>query len=105
MNQLENKNKEKVLNLIGLATRARKTSMGIDIVITSIQKNKAKIAFIANDASIESIKKIQDKCNYYNVTSCLLFNSAELNQAVGKGNIKVVTINDNGFYESIKTLI
>lgn len=102
---MENKNKEKVLNLIGLATRARKTSMGIDIVIGNIQHNKAKIVFIASDASLETIKKVQDKCKYYNITDCLLFNTDELNQAVGKANIKVVSINDNGFYESIKTLI
>lgn len=105
MNQLENKNNEKILNLIGLATRARKTSMGIDIVIGNIQHNKAKLVFIANDSSIETIKKVQDKCKYYNVIDCMLFNTDELNQAVGKGNIKVVSINDNGFYESIKTLI
>ncbi|MCR5422767.1 MAG: ribosomal L7Ae/L30e/S12e/Gadd45 family protein, partial [Bacilli bacterium] len=102
---MENKNNEKILNLIGLATRARKTSMGIDVVIGNIQHNKAKLVFIANDASIETIKKVQDKCKYYNVIDCMLFNTDELNQAVGKGNIKVVSINDNGFYTFIKTIV
>ena len=63
MNQLENKNNEKILNLIGLATRARKTSMGIDFVIGNIQHNKAKLVFIANDASIETIKKVLKRDN------------------------------------------
>ena len=105
MNQLENKNKEKVLNLIGLATRARLTSMGTDIVINSVQKNNAKIVFVASDASSETIKKIQDKCNYYKIICSTLFDTNELNNACGKNNIKVISINDKGFSESIKPLI
>lgn len=102
---MEINNKSKILNLIGLATRARKTSMGTDIVINSIQRKEAKIVFIANDASDETIKKLQDKCNYYKVQSCMLFNTLEINDAVGKNNIKVVSVNDSGFYNNIKTLI
>ena len=101
---MENKNKE-ILNLIGLATRARLTSMGTDIVVESIQKKKAMIVFVASDASTETIKKIQDKCNYYDVQISMLFDTNKLNNCVGKGNIKVVSINDKGFYEKIKTLI
>ena len=102
---MEKTNKERILNLIGLATRARKTSMGTDIVINSIQRRDAKIVFIASDASNETIKKVQDKCSFYKVDNCLLFDTVELNNAVGKNNIKVVSVNDNGFYNSIKTLI
>ena len=102
---MEINNKSKILNLIGLATRARKTSMGTDIVINCIQRKEAKIVFIANDASDETIKKLQDKCNYYKVQSCMLFNTLEINDAVGKNNIKVVSVNDSGFYNNIKTLI
>ena len=102
---MEKLNKTKILNLIGLATRARRTSFGTDGVITSIQKGDAKIVFVASDASEETIKKAQDKCNYYKVLCVKEFSTEELNSAIGKGNIKVVSINDKGFYESIKTLI
>ena len=102
---MEKTNKEKVLSLIGLATRARMTSMGTDIVINSIQRRDAKIVFIANDASLETIKKINDKCSFYKVSCSELFKTEELNNAVGKNNIKVVSINDHGFYNSIKALI
>lgn len=105
MNQLENKNKDKILNLIGLSTRARKVSTGTDIVITSIQKKVAQIVFLASDASLETIKKVEDKCNYYNVACIKLFNTVELNNACGKNNIKVLSINDKGFYESVVALI
>ena len=102
---METTNKEKVLNLIGLATRARLTSLGTDIVIGSIQRNNAKIVFVANDASIETVKKIKDKCDYYRVLCVNEFSTEELNSSVGKGNIKAISINDKGFCENIKTLI
>lgn len=102
---MEKTNKDKILNIIGLSTRARLTSMGTDIVINSMQKKVAKIVFIANDASLETIKKVQDKCNYYQITYSTLFNTDELNNACGKNNIKVISINDKGFYESVKALI
>ena len=98
-------NKNKILNLIGLAARARLISTGVDIVVGSVQKRKAKFVFIANDASKETIKRVLDKCNYYNVETTSLFNTEELNSAVGKNNIKTLSINDKGFYESIKALI
>ena len=102
---METSNREKVLNLIGLATRARLTSLGTDIVIGSIQRSSAKIVFVASDASIETVKKVKDKCDYYKVLCVNEFNTEELNSSVGKGNIKAISINDKGFYESIKTLI
>ena len=98
-------NKTKILNLIGLATRARLTSVGTDVVIGSIQRKDAKIVFVVNDASAETIKRVKDKCNYYQVLCVTEFNTDELNSAIGKGNIKILSINDKGFYESIKALI
>ena len=35
----------------------------------------------------------------------LSLNSVELNQAVGKNNAKVLTVNDQGFAKNIKNLI
>ena len=102
---METRNRDKILNLIGLATRARLTSMGTDVVISSIQKKEAKIVFVASDASNETIKRVQDKCDYYKVICVKEFNTDELNNACGKNNIKVISINDKGFYESVKALI
>ena len=38
--------KQKILNLLGLATRANLLVSGEDIVIDAIQKKKAKIVFL-----------------------------------------------------------
>lgn len=98
-------NKEKVLNLIGLAKKARRTAVGDDTVIVALRGKKLKIVFIANDASERTIDKYQKKCFFYNVEVNNAYNSNELSQAIGKENIKIIGITDQGFYEAIKELI
>ncbi|MDR2465677.1 MAG: ribosomal L7Ae/L30e/S12e/Gadd45 family protein, partial [Streptococcaceae bacterium] len=43
--------REKLLNLLGLAMRAKKLSSGEAIVLEEIRRQKAKLVFVANDAS------------------------------------------------------
>lgn len=100
-----NINKEQLLNLLGLATRARKVSIGSDICLKMIASKKAYIVFVASDASKNTIEKFNNKCHYYNILLDLSFNSVELNQAVGKNNAKVLTINDYGFANKINKII
>lgn len=99
------KDKEKLLNLLGLATRARKTSIGSDTCLKMIASKKAKLVLVANDASEATIAKFNNKCSFYNICLDLSLNSSELNQAIGKETAKVLTINDYGFAENIKNLI
>ena len=98
-------NKEKLLNLLGLATRARKTTMGSDTALKMIASKKAYIVFVANDASEGTIEKFSNKCFYYNILLDKSLNTLELSQAVGKNNAKVLTVNDNGFANSIKKIL
>lgn len=105
MKNVKYENKEKLLSLLGLATRARKTSIGSDTCLKMISSKKAFLVFVANDASEGTIKKFNDKCSYYNILLDLSFDSVELNQAVGKSNAKVLTINDLGFANNIKKII
>ena len=51
-----------LLQLLGLAARARKTISGEELVIKEIRNGKAKLVFLASDASANTTKKIQDKC-------------------------------------------
>ncbi|MFI3252322.1 MAG: YlxQ-related RNA-binding protein [bacterium] len=91
-----------LLNLIGLAHRARKTVIGEDFSVKSIQKKEAKLVFLANDAGINTTKKITDKCGFYNITLIKDFNTDELSNAIGNKNRKVVTITDVGFANKMK---
>ena len=91
----------KVLNLLGLALRANKLVSGEDIVIDAMRKKKAKLVFLASDASPKTIDKFETKCFYYKVELNMMFNTEELSKSIGKSR-KILAIIDDGFYKSIK---
>lgn len=97
-------NRQKAMNLIGLAMRAGKLITGEELTIADIRKQKAKIVFVANDASENTKKKVKDKSSYYEVPCFELFFEAEITQMIGKPR-KVFGIVDNGFAKKTKELI
>lgn len=87
---------DQVLNLLGLATRARKIVLGEEFVLKVMSKTN-KVVFLANDAGDNITKKIKDKAETY---SCLLiqsYSTEELSRAIGKENRKVILVDDKGF--------
>lgn len=88
-------------NLIGLATRARKTILGTDMTINGVRKQTVKLVILATDASDNTKKLVFDKCKTYHVEVVSQLPSAQLSQAVGKSNIMVVGIADEGFSKLI----
>lgn len=96
-------NLQKVLNMIGLATRARKVAMGEEIVVKSLVK--CKLVFLASDAGPNTEKKITTKCNTKGIECIRLFNRDELSKAVGKNNRVVCGIKDQGFANAIRKLL
>ncbi len=97
-------NRQKAMNLIGLAMRAGKLVTGEELTIADVRKNKAKIVFVANDASENTKKKIKDKSSYYEVPCFELFSEAEITQMIGRPR-KVFGILDKGFAKKTKELI
>jgi ribosomal protein L7Ae-like RNA K-turn-binding protein len=97
-------NREKVLNLLGLAMRAGKLVTGEELTLTDIRSNKAKFVFVAADASANTRKKIKDKCSYYNVPVDESFTQAEISHAIGRTRM-IIGINDQGFATKFKELI
>lgn len=89
-------------NRLGLAFVAGKLIIGTDLTVKAIQEGKVKIVILANDASNNTIKKINDKSKYYNVAVNNKFNSKQISNAIGKSNIKVVAITDEGFMKMYK---
>ena len=93
--------KQKILKLLGLATRAGLLVSGEDIVIDALQRKKAKIVFLGNDASSNTLDKFQKKCFFYKVELNTMFTSEELSNSIGR-NRMVLAILDEGFHKSIK---
>lgn len=97
-------NKEKTLNMIGLAMRAGKLVTGEELTLKEIRSQKVQLVFVANDAGKNTQKKIKDKSLYYKVPCSDSFTSAELSQAIGKDRM-VIGVKDPGFAKKMKELL
>ncbi|WP_456271508.1 YlxQ family RNA-binding protein [Bacillus sp. AK031] len=93
------------MSLLGLANRARKVISGEELVIKEIRNNRAKIVLLADDASLNTRKKIMDKCKFYQIPVCLVENRGLLGRAIGKEARVTVAILDAGFAKKISSLL
>ena len=64
--------KDQILNLLGLATRARKIKTGEEIVISEIRRGNVKLVILSEDAAANVTKNIKNKmcnlsCNTFNI--------------------------------------
>ena len=97
-------NKKQVLNLLGLAQRARKITTGEDLVLRKIQKRQAQIVFLAADCGQTTQKKFSDKCQSYQVPLATNFTRAELSVAIGQVR-SIIVVTDSGFGKKLKSLL
>ncbi|MCU9612065.1 YlxQ family RNA-binding protein [Caldibacillus lycopersici] len=99
------KKAEKWLSFLGLANRAGKIVTGEELVVKEIQKQRVKLVLIANDASENTMKKIQDKCNYYHVPVKVVSDRYTLGESIGKHARVVIAIMDDGFSKKLLTML
>jgi len=97
-------NKDRALNLIGLAQRAGKLSSGESLVLQAVRSNKAKIVCLASNASDNTSKQFLNKCEYYDVPLVTSFTREELSHALGKDRT-VCALMDDGFMHSLQKLL
>ncbi|MCK9471467.1 MAG: ribosomal L7Ae/L30e/S12e/Gadd45 family protein [Bacilli bacterium] len=94
-------NKQKVLNLLGLANRARKLVAGEDTVLRLLKQKKLKIVFVASDASLKQIDKFEKKCFFYETKMNNDYTCDELSNAIGKPMCKILAVTDQGFLDAL----
>ena len=92
-------NNQRILNLLGLATRARKIILGEEFVLKGISRNEHNLVFLASDAGDNIKNKIINKTDYYSAHLIDTFTSDELSKAIGKENRKVILVSDKGFID------
>lgn len=95
---------QKVLSLLGLASRARKIVTG-DLLIKTIRSHKVECVLLANDASENTKKKYLDKCTYYHIPIFIFADTSTLSKAIGKDNRVCIGISDKGFANKIKSML
>lgn len=94
-------NKDKVLSLMGLATKAGKLKSGEFCVETELKKNSAKLVIVANDASANTKKGYTDACAYRKVPIAVYSTKEEIGSAIGKESRAACVITDEGFAKGI----
>lgn len=95
---------EKSLNLLGLARRAGRLSLGTEGCFTSITSGSAQLVFLAADAGDNTAKKFRDKCAFYHTPLVERFNRFQLGHACGRKELVVLTVNDPGFAAKLRKM-
>ncbi|MBS4189272.1 YlxQ family RNA-binding protein [Bacillus sp. FJAT-49705] len=93
------------MSLLGLANRARKITSGEELTIKEIRNGKAKLILLSADASVNTTKKVTNKCKSYEVPYKLVENRELLGHAIGKDARVVVAVLDDGFAKKLKSLL
>lgn len=96
-------NKQKSLNLLGLAQRSGNLISGEALVLNAIRSQEAKVIVLASDASGNTVKQFLNKCEHYRIPVLTDFSREDLSKAIGKIRT-VVAITDGGFAQSLQKL-
>lgn len=102
---VSNMKKSNYLNIIGLAYRARKCSLGEDTIVKDIQQKRAKLVLLANDTGPQTRKKIMNKCKTYDIPFRIVDDRQTLSHAIGKTQRVAIAILDAGFAAKIESLL
>ncbi|OAT73331.1 YlxQ family RNA-binding protein [Parageobacillus thermoglucosidasius] len=96
---------ERWASLLGLANRARKVISGEELTVKEIRSGRAKLVLLAEDASENTTKKINDKCSSYGVPLRKVPDRYTLGRAIGKDARVVVAVIDEGFANKLLTML
>ena len=99
------KDTQKIFQLLGLATRARMLVTGEELAIREVQNGNAHLVIVSNDASANTVKKITDKCTFFNVEKHNFGSREDLGHAIGKESRVTLAITDAGFAKKLSELL
>jgi len=98
--------KNNYLNILGLAYRAGKCSLGEDAILRDVRSEKAKLVLLANDIGPQTRKKMTDKCKYYEIPLIVVEEDREvLSNSIGKSHRVAIAVLDAGFAKKIQSLL
>lgn len=95
----------RTLSLLSLCQRAGKMKSGEDTVEKAVQKNEAKLVIIPEDASENTKKKFNNKCEYYNIPIVITSTKEELSRITGRDNRSTFAVIDENFAEKIFSML
>ena len=94
--------RDKVLSLLGLATRSRNVVSGGFATEEAVKNGKAYLVIIAENASDNTRKKYSNMCGFYEVPYEYYSVKEVLGHAIGKEERSCLAVTDAGFADSIQ---
>ena len=91
----------KVLSLIGLATKAGKTVSGEFSTEKSVKTGKGLLVIVAEDATENTKKKFRNMCSFYEVPLYILSDKETLGHSMGKEFRASLAVQDWNFAQAI----
>lgn len=93
---------DKVLALIGLATKAGRTVSGEFMTEREVKTGRAALVVVADDSSENTKKKFRDMCEFYKVPIYFYGDKDTLGHAMGKEFRASLAVVDEGFAKGIQ---
>ena len=92
----------KILTLLGFASKAGKLSYGMDAAADAIKRGKSKLAVLSSEVSAKSQKEIRFHSEKNNIRVIVLENCdiKTLSDAVGR-KCGILSVNDSSFADGI----
>lgn len=92
----------KVLTLLGFASKAGKLCYGMEAAVYSIKSGKSRLVVVASDISVKSKKEVSFFAEKESVKQLILndFNIKAVSDAVGR-KCGIVSIIDSGFADAV----
>lgn len=98
-------NRQKILNLIGLATKAGKTASGEFSTEKAVKGGTAHLVIVSEEASDNTKKMFTNMCTYYKVPIYFFGKKSELGHAMGKEMRASLVMMDAGFAKAVVKLL
>lgn len=95
----------RVLSLVGLATKARKTVSGEFSTEKALKDGRAVLVLVSTESSDNTKKKFQNMCTYYEVPVYFYGTKEELGAAMGQEFRASLAVLDEGFGKAIEKLL
>ena len=95
-------NQNKILSLIGLATKAGRTVSGEFSTEKEVKSGRAALVIVADDASDNTKKKMSNMAAFYEVPFYCYGSKEELGRCIGKEYRAMAAVLNQGFAKSIQ---
>lgn len=95
-------NRQRVFNLVGLATKAGKTVSGEFSTEKAVKTGKACLVIVSQEASDNTKKMFSNMCSYYRVPICFFGGKEALGHAMGREMRASMAVTDPGLAAAIE---